>query len=415
MDELLIKAKAVKNSLMELLQLTEEEKNTALLKVAEVLEENKGYILEANSKDVEAAIRRGESKAIIDRLTLNEERINSMAQGVRDVSSLKDPIGEVIETIHRPNGLTINKVRVPFGIIGIIYEGRPNVTVDCFALALKSGNGAILRGSSSALNSNMALVSLIKKALEETSVPASSIELIESPDRELVNRLLKLKDYVDVIIPRGGAGLINAVVNNSTIPVLETGVGNCHIYLDASASYSMSLKIVLNAKTQRPGVCNAAEKLLVHKDFAEKHLHSLLMPLVSSGVELRGCPEARRICPSLLPAKAEDWDKEYLDLIMSVKVVNSLEEAIHHINSHSTKHTEAIITESKDNADIFLSLIDAAVVVHNASTRFTDGGEFGFGAEIGISTQKLHARGPMGLKELTTYKYKLLGNGQTRI
>ncbi|MGM9975090.1 MAG: glutamate-5-semialdehyde dehydrogenase [Clostridiaceae bacterium] len=414
MDELLIKAKGVKASLTELIQLTEDEKNTALLKVAEVLEENKSYILEANAKDVKASVISGESKAIIDRLTLTEERISSIAQGVRDVASLKDPIGEIIETIHRPNGLIINKVRVPFGVIGIIYEGRPNVTVDCFALALKSGNGVILRGSSSAINSNMALVTLIKRALKETAVPPSSIELIESPDRELVNRLLKLKEYVDVIIPRGGAGLINAVVNNSTIPVLETGVGNCHIYLDASASYSMALKIVLNAKTQRPGVCNAAEKLLVHKDFAEKHLHSLLTPLVSAGVELRGCPEARRICPSLLPAKEEDWDKEYLDLIMAVKVVDSLEEAIEHINKHSTKHTEAIITENDDNAEVFLSLIDAAVVVHNASTRFTDGGEFGFGAEIGISTQKLHARGPMGLKELTTYKYKLLGNGQIR-
>lgn len=414
MDELLIKAKDVKASLRGLIQLTEEEKNSALLKVAEILEENKSYILEANDKDVKASIRRGESKAIIDRLTLNEERINSIAQGVRDVAFLKDPIGEVIETIERPNGLVINKVRVPFGVIGIIYEGRPNVTVDCFALALKSGNGVILRGSSSAINSNIALVNLIKKALKETSVPPSSIELIESPDRQLVNRLLKLKEYVDVIIPRGGAALINTVVNNSTIPVLETGVGNCHIYLDDSASYSMALKVILNAKTQRPGVCNAAEKLLVHKDFAEKYLHSLLIPLVAAGVELRGCSKARSICPSLLPAKEEDWDKEYLDLIMSVKVVNSLEEAIDHINKHSTKHTEAIITENKDNADIFLSLIDAAVVVHNASTRFTDGGEFGFGAEIGISTQKLHARGPMGLKELTTYKYKVLGSGQIR-
>ena len=378
------------------------------------LEKEKDSILEANNKDVNEAVRKGESTAIIDRLTLNEERIISMAQGIRTVAALEDPIGELIETIERPNGLIINKVRVPFGVIGIIYEGRPNVTVDCFALALKSGNGVLLRGSSSALNSNIALVNIIKKALEETAVPSSSIELIESPDRQLVNRMLKLKEYIDVIIPRGGAGLINSVVNNSTIPVLETGVGNCHIYLDASASYSMALKVVLNAKTQRPGVCNAAEKLIVHREFAEKHLYSLLMPLVSAGVELRGCSLARSICPSMLPAKVEDWDKEYLDLIMSVKIVNTLEEAIEHINSHSTKHTEAIITENNDNAEIFLSLVDAAVVVHNASTRFTDGGEFGFGAEIGISTQKLHARGPMGLKELTTYKYKLLGSGQIR-
>ncbi len=414
MNELIIKAKGVKASLNELIKLSSEEKNSALLKVAEFLEKEKDYILEANNKDVNEAVRKGESTAIIDRLTLNEERIISIAQGVRTVAALEDPIGELIETIDRPNGLIINKVRVPFGVIGIIYEGRPNVTVDCFALALKSGNGVLLRGSSSALNSNIALVNIIKKALEETAVPSSSIELIESPDRQVVNRLLKLKEYIDVIIPRGGAGLINSVVNNSTIPVLETGVGNCHIYLDASASYSMALKVVLNAKTQRPGVCNAAEKLIVHREFAEKHLYSLLMPLVSAGVELRGCSAARSICPSILPAKEEDWDKEYLDLIMSVKVVNTLEEAIEHINSHSTKHTEAIITENNDNAQIFLSLVDAAVVVHNASTRFTDGGEFGFGAEIGISTQKLHARGPMGLKELTTYKYKILGSGQIR-
>ncbi len=414
MNELINKAALGKSALKKLITLSADDKNQALLRVADFLESESSYILQANEEDVKEGKRANISPALLDRLTLTEGRIKDMAKGLREVAELPDPIGEIIDTFQRPNGLLVKKVRVPLGLLGIIYEARPNVTVDCFALALKSGNGVLLRGSANALNSNKALVKVIRSALEDTKVPEDAINLIESPDKAVVGEMLKLKEYIDVIIPRGGAGLINFVVNNSVIPVLETGVGNCHIYIDESASYDMAEKIVLNSKTQRPGVCNAAEKLLVHRAFANKHLASLLKALKAAGVEIKGCEESIKLYKDILPASEDDWDIEYLDLIMAVKVVNNIQEAMDHIDKHSTKHTEAIITEDEANADLFLTLVDAAAVNYNASTRFTDGSQYGFGAEIGISTQKLHARGPMGLRELTSYKYLVYGQGQIR-
>ncbi len=414
MDELKNKVVKARASLNSMISLSSEEKNQALLKIADALESKSSYILAENKKDIDKALSSGISDGLLDRLTLSEERIKAMAQGVRQITQLEDPIGEVIEAFTRPNGLYIEKVRVPLGVIGIIYEARPNVTVDCCALAIKTGNTVLLRGSANALNSNKALIRVITEALSITKVPEAAVALIESPDKSLVASMLKLKDYIDVIIPRGGAGLINYVVENSLIPVLETGVGNCHIYIDEEASYPMAESIVLNGKTQRIGVCNATESLLVHKKWAEKHLSSLCSELRNSGVELRGCPLAIEYFKDMKPAEEADWGTEYLDMILSVKVVEDVKEAIDHINTYGTKHTEAIITENQDNARLFMQLVDASAVNHNASTRFTDGFEYGFGAEIGISTQKLHARGPMGLKELTSYKYLVHGQGQIR-
>jgi glutamate-5-semialdehyde dehydrogenase len=413
---LLEKAKRAKQAATRMVALTTEEKNQALLTMANALENHMARILEANEKDVNAARQEGVTRALLDRLSLTKSRIRDMAEGLRQVVHLPDPIGEVLESWERPNGLRITKVRVPLGVIGMIYEARPNVTVDATGLCLKSGNAVILRGSSSALHSNKVLVSVLRDALAATKVPQEAVQLLEEGTREEVNQMLKMNDYLDVLIPRGGAGLIRSVVENASVPVLETGAGNCHVYIDASAPFDMAREIVINAKTQRPAVCNAAETLLVHEAWAKEHLPELLQALQEKNVELRGCERTRQLAENakIVPATEEDWSTEFLDYTMAVKIVDSVDTAIEHINLYSTKHSEAIITESEENARKFLTLIDSAAVYHNASTRFTDGFEFGFGAEIGISTQKLHARGPMGLPALTSSKYVVYGTGQTR-
>lgn len=389
-------------------------KNNALIAMAEALEKNKDNILKENSIDVENAKKAGTTTALIDRLTLNEKRIAGMADGLRSVAALPDPIGEVTGMWKRPNNLNIGRIKVPLGTIGIIYEARPNVTVDAAALCLKSGNSVVLRGGSEAINSNVEVYKTINDAAIKAGLPAGSIEFIDITEREAVNILMKLNKYIDVLIPRGGAGLINNVVNNSTVPVIQTGVGNCHVYVHNDADLQMAEDIIVNAKTQRPAVCNAMETLLVHKSVAEEFLPKLGNTLKDLGVEIRGCKETQRILPYAKPASEEDYEIEFLDLILAVKVVDSLDEALDHIYKYSTKHSEAIITNSYEASQRFLKEVDSAAVYVNASTRFTDGGEFGFGAEIGISTQKLHARGPMGLNELTTIKYIIYGSGQIR-
>lgn len=389
-------------------------KNNALLNMAEALINNKDNILKANRIDVENAKKSGTTTALIDRLTLNEKRILDMSQGLKNVAALPDPIGEVTSMWKRPNNLNIGRIRVPLGTIGIIYEARPNVTVDAAALCLKSGNSVVLRGGSEAINSNLEVYRTINDAAVKAGLPEGSIEFIDIADREAVNILMKLNRYIDVLIPRGGAGLINNVVNNSTVPVIQTGVGNCHIYVHSDADLQMAEDIIVNAKTQRPAVCNAMETLLVHKAVAEEFLIKLGNTLKALGVEIRGCSETQRILPYVNPASEKDYEIEFLDLILAVKVVDSLDEALDHIYKYSTKHSESIITKSYETSQRFLKEVDSAAVYVNASTRFTDGGEFGFGAEIGISTQKLHARGPMGLNELTTIKYIIYGNGQIR-
>lgn len=389
-------------------------KNNALIAMAEALEKNKDTILKANSIDVENAKKAGTTTALIDRLTLNEKRITGMADGLRSVAALPDPIGEVTGMWKRPNNLNIGRVKVPLGTIGIIYEARPNVTVDAAALCLKSGNSVVLRGGSEAINSNLEVYKTINDAAIKAGLPEGSIEFIDITEREAVNILMKLNKYIDVLIPRGGAGLINNVVNNSTVPVIQTGVGNCHVYVHSDADLKMAEDIIVNAKTQRPAVCNAMETLLVHKSVAEEFLPKLGNTLRDLGVEIRGCKETQRILPYAKPASEEDYEIEFLDLILAVKVVDSLDEALDHIYKYSTKHSESIITKSYEASQRFLKEVDSSAVYVNASTRFTDGGEFGFGAEIGISTQKLHARGPMGLNELTTIKYIIYGSGQIR-
>lgn len=413
---LIAKAKKAKEASISLGILSTEEKNKALLTMAEGLVTNVNQIVEANKIDISAAKEAGVSDAMIDRLSLNETRILDMADGLRQVASLPDPVGEVLESWTRPNGLKIEKVRVPLGVVGMIYEARPNVTVDAAGLSIKTGNAVILRGSSSALSSNQTIVSILRNALSKTQVPEESIQLLEEGTREEVNHMMKLTEYLDVLIPRGGAGLIRSVVENSTVPVLETGVGNCHIYIDETAQVEMAKNIVINAKTQRPAVCNAAETLLVNEQWAKENLQPLLHALLDKGVELRGCAKTREMANNLpiVPATEEDWGTEFIDYIMAVAIVSSVEEAIAHISTYGTKHSESIVTENLENANLFLRMVDAAAVYHNASTRFTDGFEFGFGAEIGISTQKLHARGPMGLPALTSYKYVIHGNGQIR-
>ncbi|HBI04435.1 MAG TPA: glutamate-5-semialdehyde dehydrogenase, partial [Paenibacillaceae bacterium] len=414
--QLIEKAKKAKEAALTLAMLSTEEKNKALLSMAEGLEANIAPIIEANALDIEAAKNSGVSNALIDRLSLNDTRILDMAAGLRQVVSLPDPVGEVLESWSRPNGLNIEKVRVPLGVIGMIYEARPNVTVDAAGLSIKTGNAVLLGGSSSALHSNQKIVAILRDSLGKTQVPAEAIQLLEEGTREEVNQLLKLNEYLDVLIPRGGAGLIRSVVENSSVPVLETGVGNCHIYVDETANLEMAQQIITNGKTQRPAVCNATETLLVNEEWAKHNLTQLLQPLVEKGVELRGCPKTLEYAPTLpiIPATDEDWGTEFLDYTLAVSIVPSVQEAISHISKYGTKHSESIVTEKQQNADLFLSQVDAAAVYHNASTRFTDGFEFGFGAEIGISTQKLHARGPMGLPALTSYKYKIFGTGQIR-
>lgn len=389
-------------------------KEQVLKEAAKMLIEDTPLILEANAKDVKQGEENKMHPGMVDRLRLTEDRIKAMADGLYQIAELEDPVGEVLETISRPNGLLIKKRRVPLGVIGIIYESRPNVTADAFGLCFKAGNAVILKGGSDAIYSNMAITASIRKALAASGICEDAIQLIKSTDREVTKQFMRMNQYVDVLIPRGGAGLIRNVVEHSTIPVIETGTGNCHIYVDAAADMEKAIPIIINAKTQRIGVCNACESLVIHEAVSEKILPQLAQELKEYKVEIRGDERVKEIIHDAKNASEEDYGTEYLDYIVSVKVVNSVEEAIGHINKYSTKHSEAIITENKENAEKFLNEVDSACVYVNASTRFTDGFEFGFGAEIGISTQKLQARGPMGLKELTSYKYTIEGNGQIR-
>ncbi len=389
-------------------------KNRALEGIAQALMEDANTILKANRLDLEKAGRNGMSPAFIERLTLNEERILKMADGVRQVAALPDPVGTVMEEWTRPNGLNIQKVRVPLGVIGIIYESRPNVTVDAAALCLKSGNAVILRGGSDAFESNRALMDSLRRALDLAGLNSDCASLVMDTSRETVNQLMRLNGYVDVLIPRGGKGLIHSVVENATVPVIQTGDGVCHVYVDGACDFAMAKKVAVSAKISRPSVCNAAETLLVDSAIASDFLPDCLEVLRQNGVEIRGCERVQAICPWVKPADPQDWDAEYNDLIYAVKVVDGVDAAIAHINRHGTRHSEVILTSDRERARRFQAGVDAAAVYHNASTRFTDGGEFGFGAEIGISNQKLHARGPMGLRELTTYKYIIDGDGQIR-
>ena len=390
------------------------EKEEGLRAAAEALTDGMDEILAANEKDVKAAVEKGMKPGLVDRLALDEQRVRAMADGLCKVAALEDPIGEVTAMKPRPNGLLIGEKRVPLGVVGMIYEARPNVTADAFGLCFKTGNAVILKGGSDALCSNQAVTKRLREGLTRQGLPPFALQLIEDTDRETARRFMTLDRYLDVLIPRGGAGLIRTVVENSTVPVIETGTGNCHIYVDETADFQMALDIIDNAKTQRIGVCNACESLVVHRAAAREFLPCLKKRLEEKGVEIRGDEEARAIVPEFKAATEEDWGTEYLDYIVSVKVAGSLQEAIEHINTYNTGHSEAIITSDYNNARTFLEDIDAAAVYVNASTRFTDGFEFGFGAEIGISTQKLHARGPMGLEALTTTKYIIYGNGQVR-
>ena len=389
-------------------------KNRALLKIAENILKNSGRIISENLKDIENAEKQKLSSALIDRLKLNKARLVSMTDGLKEIAKLPDPVGEVIEKIKRPNGLKIEKIRVPLGVIGIIYESRPNVTVDSVGLCLKSGNCAILRGGSSAINSNKILSKIICDAVYSSGIPDGTIEFIDNTDRIIISEILRLSNYIDCIIPRGGEGLIKYIRENSSVPVIAHGKGVCHVYVDKYADIEKAVKILFNAKVQRPGVCNAMETLLVHKDIAKNFLPVMLAEYKKADVEIRGCEKTRKIVGGIKFATENDWYTEYLNLILSVKVVSSIAEAITHIEKYGSHHSDAIITENKKSAEKFLKEVDSAAVYHNASTRFTDGGEFGMGAEIGISTQKIHARGPMGLRELTSYKFVVHGNGQIR-
>ena len=414
MSELIRKGKNAKEASYILANLTTTDKDRALESMAKNLLENADNIIEENKKDLKKAVENGTSKAMLDRLSLDKSRIEGMADGLMQIINLQDPVGEVIGMWNRPNGLQIGQKRVPIGVIGIIYEARPNVTCDAAGLCLKSGNAVILRGGKEAINSNIAIIKALRQGLKEANITEDAVQLVEDTSREVATEMMKLNDYIDVLIPRGGAGLIKAVVNNATVPVIETGTGNCHIYIDSECDFEMAKNIVVNAKTSRAAVCNAAESLVIHEGVAEELLPILAQALRDKDVVLRGDKKAREIVKDMEEATGEDFYKEYLDYIMSVKVVKDIDEAIAHINKYNTGHSEAIVTKNYENSQKFLQRVDAAAVYVNASTRFTDGAEFGFGAEIGISTQKLHARGPMGLKELTTIKYIIFGNGQIR-
>ena len=413
MSRLTEMGQAAKEAAVVLARLSSNEKNNALKASADALEKNINEVLEANKKDVEAAVANGIKGAFIDRLTLTEKRVKEMADGLRSVAALDDPIGEVLYMKTLDNGLKIGQKRVPMGVIGIIFEARPNVTADAFGLCLKAGSATILRGGKEAFNSNTTIVNIFRNALEHIGLPKDCVQMVEDTSRETATEMMRLNGYIDVLIPRGGAGLIQSVVQNSTVPVIETGTGNCHTYVDKSADLDMAVRIVMNAKTQRPGVCNACESLLVHEDIAETFIPMVVKALKNNDVEIRGDKRFSEE-DGVKHASEEDWGTEYNDLIISAKVVKNIDEAIDHIRKYSTGHSECIVTENYTNAQKFLDEVDAAAVYVNASTRFTDGGQFGFGAEIGISTQKLHARGPMGLKEITTTKYIIYGNGQIR-
>ena len=399
---------------IQMARLTAEQKNAAIYKMADALEANASQILLANDKDAESAKAKGLKVALLDRLALDNRKIANMAFCLREVAEIDDPVGEIVKTWIRPNGLVIGQMRVPLGVIGIIYESRPDVTSDASGICLKSGNAVILRGGSDAINSNIAIGNVLRDALVDTSVPVDAIQIVQSTERRVAEEFMRMHNYVDVLIPRGGADLIRTVVEKASIPTIETGTGNCHIYVDEDANLDRAVPIILNAKCQRPGTCNAAEKLLVHMSIAKEFLPVVIAALRREGVEVRGCRKTAAIVSDVNLATEEDWYKEYLDYIIGVKVVKDLEEAIEHINQYSTKHSESILTSNFNKAMRFIREIDSAAVYWNASTRFTDGNQFGLGAEIGISTQKLHARGPMSVQHLTTTKYFVLGSGQIR-
>ncbi|WP_100331105.1 glutamate-5-semialdehyde dehydrogenase [Bacillus xiapuensis] len=412
MSELIEKAKLLKQSSFQMALLSEDEKNRGLESIAKAVADHSDYILQENAKDMELGAASGYSPALLDRLRLTEERIAQMAEGVRQLIALKDPVGETVEEWTLQNGLNIETIRVPLGVIGMVYEARPNVTVDAAALCLKAGNAVLLRGSSSAAHSNQALAKVMKAALQSSPIPSDALQLLTDTSRETASKMFQLNEYLDVLIPRGGAGLIQAVIRQATVPVLETGVGNCHLFIDESAEKEMAIQIAVNAKTQRPSVCNAAETLLLHKNWP--HQAALLTALHEHQVEIRGDLRLSAEYSFVKEAAEADWSTEYLAPVIAVKTVDNVAAAVSHINQYGTKHSEAIVSETPENVDWFFRALDAAVLYHNASTRFTDGEQFGYGAEIGISTQKLHARGPMGLRALTTVKSLVRGSGQIR-
>ena len=406
--------KKAKAASVQLAKCSTEEKNLAICKMADALEANTDQIIAANRKDAEAAKVRGLKAALMDRLALDNREIVNMAGCLREVAELDDPVGEIVNTWTRPNGLMIGQMRVPLGVVGIIYESRPDVTSDASGICIKSGNAVILRGGSDAINSNVEIGYVLRGALAETAVPVDAVQVVKSTDRKVAEEFMRMRKYVDVLIPRGGADLIRTVVEKASIPAIETGTGNCHIYVEEDADLEMAVLIVINAKCQRPGTCNAAEKLIVHASVAKQFLPVVIAELRKNGVEVRGCEKTAAIVPDVKPATEEDWYTEYLDYIIGVKVVENIDEAIAHVNKYSTKHSESILTASFDKSMRFIRQVDSAAVYWNASTRFTDGNQFGLGAEIGISTQKLHARGPMSVQHLTTTKYFILGSGQIR-
>ena len=411
--EFLSQAAAARAASVEMVTLTRAAKDKALHAMADALAAAEPELLEANAVDVAAAREAGTEESIVDRLALNPSRVAGMVQGLRDLASLPDPVGDVVRGWRLPNGVTVRQVRVPFGVVGIIYEARPNVTADAAGICVKSGNAALLRGSSSALNTNRVTVAALRRGLEAAGVTPDAVHLVEG-GREVTGEMMRARGLVDVLIPRGGAGLIRAVVDGSTVPVIETGTGNCHVYVDADADVDQAVTILLNAKTQRPSVCNAAETLLVHRDIADRFLPAALQAMAGAGVTVHGDDATRAYSDAVVPAGPEEYDAEYLTLDLAAKVVDSIDEALEHIRTHTTGHSETIVTSDKRAAERFVAEVDAAAVLVNASSRFVDGGEFGFGAEIGISTQKLHARGPMALPEMTSTKYIVTGQGQTR-